>query len=53
MNIVVFGAAGTAGSRIVKEAAQRGHHVVAVTRRLDRPTDLPPRLVSQRFTIGY
>jgi uncharacterized protein len=33
--IIVFGAAGTAGQRIVKEAATRGHRVVAAVRRPD------------------
>jgi len=28
-NLVVFGAGGKAGGRIVAEAAQRGHHVGA------------------------
>ncbi|MEG3635910.1 NAD(P)-dependent oxidoreductase [Micromonospora palythoicola] len=33
VNIVVFGAGGTAGSRIVREAFDRGHRVVAAVRR--------------------
>jgi len=44
MNIVVFGAAGKAGSRIVKEAARRVHRVVAVARRTDALKDLPPNV---------
>ncbi|NHW87259.1 NAD(P)H-binding protein, partial [Escherichia coli] len=32
-DVVVFGAAGTAGSRIVREAFDRGHRVVAAVRR--------------------
>ncbi|MFF5219077.1 NAD(P)-dependent oxidoreductase [Micromonospora sp. NPDC000442] len=32
-DVVVFGAAGTAGSRIVREAFNRGHRVVAAVRR--------------------
>ncbi|OOE73544.1 hypothetical protein BZG22_10540 [Salinivibrio sp. IB870] len=32
MNIIVFGATGDIGSRIVAEALQRGHKVTAVTR---------------------
>jgi NAD(P)H-binding len=39
--IVVFGAAGKAGSRVVTEAAARGHQVTAVARTLDRLRDLP------------
>jgi len=42
--IVVFGAAGKAGSRIVAEAAARGHQVTAVARNLDALTDLPERV---------
>ncbi len=40
--IVVFGAAGKAGSRIVGEAAARGHDVVAVARDPKSLGDLPP-----------
>ncbi|MDQ1368583.1 MAG: uncharacterized protein QOF20_936 [Acidimicrobiaceae bacterium] len=43
--IVVFGAAGKAGSRIVVEAAGRGHEVVAVARRVESMGDLPPGVV--------
>jgi uncharacterized protein len=32
MNIVLYGATGQAGSRILKEALSRGHHVTAVAR---------------------
>ncbi|RPE46857.1 hypothetical protein EDD90_10232 [Streptomyces sp. Ag109_O5-1] len=39
--IVVFGAAGKAGSRIVAEAASRGHQVTAVARTLDAPVTYP------------
>ncbi|WP_329258035.1 NAD(P)H-binding protein [Streptomyces pseudovenezuelae] len=39
--ITVFGAAGKAGSRIVAEAAARGHRVTAVARTLDKLTALP------------
>ncbi|ARQ67486.1 NAD(P)-dependent oxidoreductase [Streptomyces marincola] len=40
MKIIVLGAAGMVGSRVVAEAASRGHAPVAVFRR--RPTALPP-----------
>jgi putative NADH-flavin reductase len=40
--IVVFGAAGKAGSRIVREAASRGHDVVAIARQLSALSGLPP-----------
>ena len=33
MKIIVFGAAGAVGSRIVAEAAERGHEITAVVRR--------------------
>ncbi|WP_133913301.1 NAD(P)-dependent oxidoreductase [Streptomyces sp. NBC_00582] len=39
--IPVFGAAGKAGSRVVTEAAARGHQVTAVARGLDALTALP------------
>jgi uncharacterized protein len=39
--IVVFGAAGTAGSRVVAEAAARGHEVTAVARDTARLGTLP------------
>lgn len=39
--IVVFGAGGTAGSRIVSEAVTRGHQVTAAVRRPDAVTYLP------------
>lgn len=41
MHITVFGAAGTAGSRIVHEALSRGHEVTAVGRGAERPNTLP------------
>jgi putative NADH-flavin reductase len=44
--IVVFGAAGKAGSRIVSEAAARGHDVVAVARHTESLGDLPPGAVA-------
>jgi len=39
--IVVFGAGGRAGSRIVREAATRGHQVTAVARTTAQMTELP------------
>ncbi|MEV7393705.1 MULTISPECIES: NAD(P)H-binding protein [unclassified Streptomyces] len=39
--IVVFGAAGKAGSRVVAEAASRGHQVTAVARNIDAPATQP------------
>ncbi|THA70623.1 NAD-dependent epimerase/dehydratase family protein [Streptomyces sp. A0958] len=41
MRIAVIGAAGMAGSRVVTEAASRGHALLAVYRR-SRPDALPP-----------
>ncbi|MFF5171497.1 NAD(P)-dependent oxidoreductase [Micromonospora sp. NPDC000089] len=40
-NLVVYGAGGTAGSRIVVEAADRGHRVTAAVRRPEAVTWLP------------
>ncbi|MGC5020411.1 NAD(P)-dependent oxidoreductase [Micromonospora sp. DT47] len=40
-NVVVYGAGGTAGSRIVSEAAGRGHRVTAAVRRPEAVTWLP------------
>ncbi|TDB93010.1 NAD-dependent epimerase/dehydratase family protein [Micromonospora fluostatini] len=40
-NVVVFGAGGTAGSRIVAEAARRGHRVTAAVRRPEAVSYLP------------
>src|SRR5438445_3615656 len=39
--VVVFGAAGKAGSRVVAEAAARGHEVTAVAREVSRLAQLP------------
>ncbi len=36
MNLGIFGATGTIGSRIFKEALQRGHHVTAYVRDASR-----------------
>lgn len=41
MNIGVIGATGKAGSAIVKEAKNRGHHVTAIVRRTANVTDVP------------
>jgi putative NADH-flavin reductase len=41
MRITVFGAAGSAGSRIVTEALSRGHQVTAVVRNETRYVELP------------
>jgi uncharacterized protein YbjT (DUF2867 family) len=38
MNVVVYGATGKSGSRIVSELLSRGHNVTAVAR---NPVDLP------------
>lgn len=40
-NVVVYGAGGTAGSRIVAEAVDRGHRVTAAVRRPESVTWLP------------
>ncbi|WBB82209.1 NAD(P)H-binding protein [Micromonospora sp. WMMD882] len=40
-NIVVFGAGGTAGSRITAEAVRRGHRVTAAVRRPEATSYLP------------
>ncbi|MFF8375648.1 NAD(P)H-binding protein [Streptomyces sp. NPDC015661] len=49
--IAVFGAAGKAGSRVVAEAAARGHRVTAVARDLDALTALhTPSARSARWT---
>ncbi|MEX5237514.1 NAD(P)-dependent oxidoreductase [Kocuria arenosa] len=44
VNIAVFGATGTIGSRIVTEALERGHTVTAVLRDPAKLTDADPRL---------
>ena len=46
-NIVVFGAGGEAGRRIIAEAARRGHHVIAVARERSQLTDLPGGVVPE------
>ncbi|MFE9322138.1 NAD(P)-dependent oxidoreductase [Nocardia sp. NPDC052278] len=45
MKIAVVGAAGMVGSRVVDEAASRGHQLVAVFRK-ERPTTLPAGVVA-------
>ncbi|WP_327147632.1 NAD(P)-dependent oxidoreductase [Nocardia sp. NBC_01329] len=47
MKIAVVGAAGMVGSRVVAEAARRGHDPVAVIRN-GRPVALPPGVVTVR-----
>ncbi len=42
MKIIIFGAAGNVGSRIVNEALNRGHEVSAVVRKTEQLTKLPP-----------
>jgi len=42
MKITVFGATGNVGSRVVIEAARRGHEVTAVARNNSRTEVLPP-----------
>ncbi|NEW47362.1 NAD(P)H-binding protein [Nocardia cyriacigeorgica] len=45
MKIAVVGAAGMVGSRVITEAASRGHELVAVFR-TSRQADLPPGVVA-------
>lgn len=45
LKIVVFGAAGNVGRRVVDEALARGHHVTAVVRDAARFPELPPGAV--------
>jgi putative NADH-flavin reductase len=42
--IVVFGAAGSVGRRVVAEALQRGHDVTAVVRRAEQLAELPEQV---------
>jgi putative NADH-flavin reductase len=41
MNIIIFGAAGNVGSRLVKEALDKGHKVSGVVRRKEQLSELP------------
>ena len=43
MRIIVFGANGRQGSRLVQEALDRGHEVTAVVRSEDRADNIDPR----------
>lgn len=43
MNIIVFGANGRQGSRLVNEALERGHEVTAAVRSEDRAGNVDPR----------
>ncbi|TQM32390.1 NAD(P)-dependent oxidoreductase [Nocardia bhagyanarayanae] len=45
MKIAVVGATGMVGSRVIDEAARRGHDLIAVFRSR-RPTALPPRVIA-------
>lgn len=45
MKIAVVGAAGMVGSRVVNEAASRGHDLIAVFRKA-RPAALPPDVIA-------
>lgn len=49
MNVVVYGATGKAGSRIVAELLLRGHSVTAVAR---NPADLPPTVKAVKDDLG-
>ena len=49
MNVVLYGATGNSGQRILKELANRGHHVTAVARdtsKIPRPQKLKDDLSS-------
>ncbi|MEU1132001.1 NAD(P)H-binding protein [Streptomyces sp. NPDC005900] len=52
MRITVFGAAGTAGSRVVTEALTRGHEVTAVVRDRARFAELHPRATHRTGDAG-
>lgn len=41
MSITLIGASGNAGSRILKELTDRGHHVTAITRHPEKVAKLP------------
>lgn len=36
LNLVVFGATGRTGKEVVKQALEKGHHVTAVVRTLEK-----------------
>jgi uncharacterized protein YbjT (DUF2867 family) len=38
MNVVLYGATGNSGQRILKELTNRGHHVVSAGAKIDRMT---------------
>lgn len=52
MNIIVFGARGEVGSRVVKEALARGHRVTAVVRREAQLTSLPSSVTARAADIA-
>ena len=49
MNIILIGASGNAGSRILRELQSRGHDVTAVVR---NPQKLPPEVKRQRDDVS-
>jgi len=49
MKVVLYGATGNAGSRILKELIARGHDVTAVAR---NPEKLPPSVKSKQDDLG-
>ncbi len=49
MNVVLFGATGNAGSRILQELISRGHHVTAVARDISK---LPPSVTAKQDDLS-
>lgn len=49
MDVVLFGATGKAGSRILQELLSRGHQVTAVAR---NPSNLPPNVKSKQDDLS-
>ena len=52
MNIIVFGATGDVGRRVVTEALTRGHEVIAVVRRATQLETLPPSVNGQVIDVA-
>jgi len=53
MNIVLYGATGRTGRVILTELVQRGHHVTAIARNLERlPEPLPANVTPVRDDLG-